>query len=181
MTHRLPRFAILLALLAAGAVQAQTPSFGVQGGLVLPTADLSSTLDNRMGYALGAHMGLYYGGGHELRPRVELSTFQGGWHPVGGGTFERTNVSSWSLGADYLYFTDMRPTGFYLVMGLGNQWWRVSPEHSPSSSKSAIYVAAGAGYRPDRFWSFEGRFATGTFQDTNGQANQLQAIASFRF
>ncbi len=173
---------LLLGLLGtAQQAGAQTPTFGVQGGLVIPTGDLGSALDNRFGFVVGGHMGLYYGNGHELRPRLEISQFVGGWHPVGNGQFDKSNVSAWGLGADYVYYTDLRPTGFYLLMGLGNQWWHVAPNHGPSQSHSALCLSAGAGLRMNRYLAFEGRFSTGQFRSDNGQANQLQGVVSYRF
>jgi len=170
----------LLALLALP-LAAQEPQFGVHGGFTLPAGDLGSTLDHSFGLTVGGHMGFYYSGGHELRPRLELTRFDGGWHPVGDGHFSRSRVSSWTLGADYLYHTDMRPTGPYLLMGLGNSWWQNNTEGRPSATQSSLSVSLGGGFRFDRHWALEGRFTTGSFQDTAGQAHQLQAVASFRF
>jgi hypothetical protein len=173
---------LCLALAAStGGMRAQDPKFGIQGGLNIPFGDLSDAVDGRVGFTLGANVGFYYGDGHELRPRMEYTIYQGGWHPTGNGNFERNNVSAWGLGVDYIHYTDLRPSGFYLLMGIGNQWWQVSPSDSPSRSNSGLYLSAGAGFRANRNLSYEGRFSTGQFQNDRGQANQLQGVVTFRF
>lgn len=170
----------LLALLALP-LAAQEPQFGVHAGFALPAGDLGSALDRNFGLTVGGHAGFYRSGGHELRPRAEFTRFDGGWHPVGDGRFSRSRISSLTLGCDYLYHTEMRPTGLYLLMGLGNSWWQDRTEGQPSASQSSLAVSLGAGYRVDRHWSVEGRFITGSFRDASGQAHQLQAVASYRF
>jgi hypothetical protein len=175
-----PLRSVLFLCLAAGLVRAQDPRFGVQLGLNLPFGDLGDAVDNRQGYTFGAHVGLYYGNGHELRPRLEYTLFEGGWQPS-GNRFDKNTITAFGLGADYVYYTELRPAGFYLLMGLGNQWWQVSPKSGPSESNSGIYLSAGAGYRTNRAWAFEGRCSTGQFRDGHGQATQLQAVATFRF
>ncbi len=172
----------LLPLTLAGclSLSAQDLHPGVHGGLNIPVGDLSDALDARLGFTIGGHLGLYYGGGHELRPRLDYTTYEGGWHPAGPGHFTKNTITALTLGADYLYFTEQRPTGFYLVMGLANQWWSVRPKDGASESNSSLALTAGAGFRPNRMWSFEARFTTGQFRSGNGQATQLQAVALLR-
>lgn len=173
-------FAALTLLLAAASAQAQSVQFGAHGGLNIPMGDLGNAVDNRLGYTIGGHVGLYYGGGHELRPRLDLTFYNGGWHPEGNG-FSKNNIKAWTVSADYLYYTENRPMGFYLTMGLGLQSWQVSPEGRPSESNTALNLSAGAGYRVNRNFALEGRFTTGQFQSNNGQATALQALAIYRF
>lgn len=166
-----------LALMLVGAsLQAQSAEFGGQGGLQIPAGDLGTTLDHNVGYIFGAHVGIYYGDGHELRPRVDYQSYNGGWHQE-NGSFVKTDVSAWSLGADYVYYTEQRRKGLYLTMGLAYNFWDVSN----GSSKDSLALAAGAGYRLNKNWSFEGRFTTGQFRSDNGQATALQAVALFNF
>ena len=167
-------------VLTGSAMSAQDIQFGAHGGLNLPLGDLDSAVDGRLGFTLGGHVGLYYGNGQELRPRVDYTHYSGGWTPTGSGTFDKSTVSAWGLGADYIYYTELRPQGLYLVMGLGFQGWTVDSEGDSSHSKTALSLAAGAGYRFNRSFSFEGRFTTGQFQSSNGQANALQVLASVR-
>lgn len=169
-----------LALASCLCLGAQEFHPGVHGGLNLPVGDLSSALDAHPGFTIGGHLGIYYGDGHELRPRMDYTTFDGGWEPQGNGRFTKNRVSAFTLGADYLHFTEARPRGFYLVMGLANQWWNVSPRDGASESNSSLGLTAGAGIRPNNMWSFEVRFSTGQFRSDSGQANQLQAMASLR-
>ncbi|WP_005033077.1 outer membrane beta-barrel protein [Holophaga foetida] len=172
-TSRWIAAAPLALMLVGSGLQAQEAEFGVQGGLQIPMGDLGTTLDHSMGYVFGAHLGLYYGDGHEFRPRVDYQSYNGHYDSTG----QKTDVSAWSLGADYVYYTEQRRKGLYLTMGLQYNSWDVDP----GGSKSGVALAAGAGYRLDRYWSFEGRFTTGQFRSDNGQANALQAVALFHF
>lgn len=169
-----------LSFCVTSACLAQEIEPGVHAGINIPLGDLSSAVDSRPGFLIGGHVGLYYGNGHELRPRIEFSDYQGGWTPV-GDTFSRNTITSWQLGCDYLYYTETRPQGVYLTMGLGYQWWNVSPSDGPSHSTSGLSLAAGVGYRLNRSFSVEARFTTGQFQSTNGQANAIQILGSMRF
>jgi len=153
---------------------------GVHGGANIPIGDLGDALDNRPGIQVGGHLGIYYGNGHELRPRADLTYYDGGHFPVGGG-YDKNKITAWGLGCDYLYYTAQQPQGVYLAGGLGYQWWDVSPERAPDSSHSGLSVALGAGYRFSRDFMLEGRFTTAQFRSNDGQANALQAVASLRF
>jgi len=179
---KLTHIGVLTAALALTGLtaSAQEIQFGAHGGLNLPLGDLDKAVDGRLGFTVGGHVGIYYGNGHELRPRVDYTYYAGGWTPT-ASNFERNTLSAWGLGADYLYYTETRPQGVYLTMGLGLQGWTVAPENHPNTNKTALALAAGAGYRFNRSISLEGRFTTGQFQSTNGQANALQVLASIRF
>lgn len=171
----------LALLLVAGVAQAQTVQFGAHGGLNIPVGDLGNAVDNRLGITLGGHVGLYYGGGHELRPRVDITYYDGGWHPEGNNTFSKNTIKAWGIGADYLYYTENRPTGLFLTMGLGLQSWNVAPQGRGSETNTALGLSAGAGFRVNRSFALEGRFTTGQFRNNSGQANALQILASVRF
>jgi len=172
-TSRWKIVAPLALILAGSALQAQEAEFGAHGGLQIPMGDLGSALDHSMGYLFGANLGIYYGDGHELRPRVDYQSYSGHYDSTGN----RTDVSAWSLGADYVYYTEQRKKGLYLTMGLAYNFWDVSS----GGGQSGVSLAAGAGYRMDQRWSFEGRYTTGQFRSDSGQANALQAVAIFHF
>jgi Outer membrane protein beta-barrel domain len=180
MHFRAPLLTIASALVCATAGMAQEIQPGVMAGLNIPMGDLGSATDHRLGFTIGGQLGIYYGGGHEVRPRVDYTHFAGGWAPE-ASDFNRNTISALGLGCDYLYYTEMRPLGVYLTMGLGYQWWTVNPEHGPNRSNSGLSVAAGAGYRFNRTFSAEARLVTGQFQSTNGQANAIQGLVSMRF
>jgi len=169
-----------LACCVSGALMGQEFQPGIHAGVNFPLGDLGSAVDHRPGITVGGHLGIYYGGGHELRPRVDYTDYEGGWTPA-GDSFNKNHISAWQVGCDYLYYTETRPQGLYLTMGLGYQWWNVSPDNGPSANKSSLSMAAGAGYRFNRTFSLEARFVTGQFQSTNGQANALQFLGSMRF
>ena len=180
---KLTRIGFFTAALALSGVtaSAQDIQFGAHAGLNLPLGDLDTAVDGRMGYTIGGHVGLYYGNGHELRPRLDYTHYSGGWTPGHDQLFDKNTVSSLGVGADYIFYTETRPQGIYLVMGLGFQNWTVDHANAGNDSKTALSLAAGAGFRFNRSVSIEGRFTTGQFQSTNGQANALQVIASMRF
>jgi opacity protein-like surface antigen len=170
--------ALSMGLVSVAMAQSVEP--GIHGGLNIPMGDLGDALDHRLGVTLGGHAGIYYGGGHELRPRLDFTFYNGGYTPVGSG-FSKNKVDLWNLGCDYLYYTEMRPVDPYLTMGLGYGWWTVSPSGGSDQTNSGLTMAAGAGYRFNRMFSLEGRFTTGQFRDSSGSAHALQAVASMRF
>jgi hypothetical protein len=159
---------------------AQQMEPGVFAGINIPVGDLGSATDSHLGLTIGGQLGFYLGNGHELRPRADYTTYSGGWTPEGNG-FNRNNVSAFGIGCDYLYYTELRPRGMYLTMGLGYQWWTVDPDSGPNTNNSGVSLAAGAGYRFNRTFSAEVRFTTGQFQSTNGQANAIQGLVSMHF
>lgn len=165
----------------ASVAMAQSFQPGIHGGLNIPLGDLGTAVDDRFGLTFGGHLGVYYGNGHELRPRVDYTRFNGGYFPAGGGRFDKNTISAWGVGADYLYYTEQRLVGPYLAMGLGYQWWDVSPRDSANHSNSAMSFAAGGGFRFNRTFAVEARFTTGQFQDTNGAANAIQVLGTMRF
>jgi hypothetical protein len=153
---------------------------GVHGGVNSPMGDLGDALDNRPGFTIGGHLGIYYGNGHELRPRIDFTHYQGGNYPV-GGSYDKNRINAWGLGCDYLYYIDTQPQGIYLTGGLGFQRWDVAPENAADSSHTGLAMALGAGYRFNRNFMVEGRFTNGQFRSDNGQANALQVLGSWRF
>jgi hypothetical protein len=146
------------------AVPAFTQDFqpGAHGGINIPMGALGDALDNRPGFTVGGHLGIYYGNGHELRPRIDLTHYQGGNYPV-GGSYDKNRINAWQLGCDYLYYM------------------AAQPEHGAGSTHSGVAMALGAGYRFSRSFMLEGRFTNGQFRSNDGQANALQALASWRF
>lgn len=177
MTHF--RTGILAVTFCASAF-AQEYQPGIHGGVNIPVGDLGDALDHRPGITVGGQLGIYYGNGHELRPRLDLTLYQGGHFPS-GGSYDKNRIRAWGVGCDYLYYTAMQPVGLYLTGGLGYQWWDVAPDHAQDSSHSGVSMAMGAGYRFNRNFMLEGRFTTGQFRSNDGQANALQAVASMRF
>jgi len=171
---------LALTICASGACLAQDFQPGVHAAINLPMGDLGSAVDHRLGLTAGGHLGIYYGGGHELRPRADITRYQGGWTPE-GDTYNRNTITAWQMGCDYLFYTEARPQNLYLTMGMGYGWWTVDPDRGSSHSTSSFSMAIGAGYRINRSFGVEARFTTGQFQSTNGQASALQLMASMRF
>ena len=152
---------------------------GVHGGVNIPVGDLGDALDNRPGIPVGGQLGIYYGNGHELRPRVDLTSTTAATSPW--GRVRQEPHPGWGRRLRLPLLHRQQPVGMYLTGGLGYQWWDVSPEHGGDSSHSGLAVALGAGYRFNRNFMLEGRFTTAQFRSNNGQANALQAVASMRF
>lgn len=175
------RNASLILALASLPGMAQTPEFGAHGGLNLPIGDLNDAVDGRLGLTVGGHAAWYYGEGHELRTRFDLTHYAGGWQPGPGGHFSKNTVQAWGLAADYLHYTEQTPRGFYLTLGLGYQWWTVDPNNGPSTSENGLAFAGGAGWRFNRTFALEGRFTTAQFRSQEGQGTALQVLASLRF
>jgi len=172
---RIGLFTTVLVVCGTG-LSAQDVQFGAHGALNLPLGDLNKALDSRPGFVLGGHAGLYYGNGHELRPWVEFTSYNGSPLLDGG----KNTVSAIGAGADYLYYLQTKPQGIYLTGGLGVQRWTVNPDAGASTTKTSLALAAGAGYRFNRSISAEARFLLGQFQASNGQATALQALVSIR-
>ena len=77
----------------AAAAFAQDFQPGAHGGVNIPVGALGDALDNRPGFTIGGHLGIYYGDGHELRPRLELTHYQGGHFPV-GGSYDKNRIEA---------------------------------------------------------------------------------------
>lgn len=174
------RSGFLALSLAALPCAGQDLQFGAHGGLNIPVGDLSDAVDGRLGITAGGHAAWYYGQGHELRTRLDLTHYAGGWQPE-AGRFTKNTVTAWGLGADYLYYTQEEPRGLYLTLGLGYQWWTVNPDDGPSASENGLAFAGGAGWRFNRSFAVEGRFTTAQFRSNDGQGSAFQLLATLRF
>lgn len=167
----------VIALSGIGA-SAQEIQYGVQAGVNLPLSDLDKQVDGHPGFTVGGHAGLYYGNGHELRPWVDFTYYNGSNLGFGGA---KNTVSGFGAGADYLYYLQTRPQGIYATGGLGLRNWTVNPDAGASTTKTSFSLAVGAGYRFNRSVSGEVRYLLGKFQSPNGQGSALQALVSLRF
>jgi hypothetical protein len=179
-TSRLALAALALAL-TAGAARAEEPRFGVQVHGNIPAGDLKDAVDSKLGVGGGAHMTYDFGLGHMVRPRIDYVFF-----PEATVSTIKNKVNDLSLGVDYLYFLDGKPTGLYFTGGLSFNHWSVdvnSAGKDLSDSSNKFGFAAGVGYNFNRSFGAEFRFTTSQYsvgsQDFTAAA--LQAGVTLRF
>ena len=171
--------ACLALALSGAALQAVDLSIGLQGGIMAPMGDLNAWTGKSTGFGAGAHLLLDLGNGHTVRPRLDFSSFPG---KPGFYKFQQ-----FSGGADYVYFTEGRPTGgFYLDAGVGmaSNLYDTNFQPSYSRSYSNPYLALGFGYQFNAVCGVELRYQTSRFTDADGVAtnvNSLGVAATVRF
>ncbi|WP_306598694.1 outer membrane beta-barrel protein [Geothrix sp. 21YS21S-2] len=139
---------ILLTCLAGGSLAAQDFRLGVQGGLVLPSGDLSDSAS--LGLQVGGHARWDFGRGHGLMARADLTSF---------GRKDGYGSSSLGIGADYTYHFDRARRGVYVLAGLSAQnYSRDFPDGT--SRDSGLGIDLGAGYDLDRNLGLQARFTS---------------------
>jgi hypothetical protein len=209
--HRLFLPAALLALAAAPALRsAERPKFGFEAALSQPMGDLKDDTNNKPGGSLAFQVGFALGGGHMLRPRLEVGAFQLEHHDSGDPTVHQsTNLVYGGAGCDYLYYPGGSVgRGWYLASGLSVQQWSVnldSNSHGGGTSTTTNRTThrrtspagfAGAGFQVNRWFGLEGRVFASGYEgvagsplyraDVNGggaarTAVALQTAAAFRW
>jgi len=183
---KLRSFALVAAALVAPTLVAQEgPRFGLQAGVNLPQSDLKDAVDSKMGFNVGAHMALDFKGGHMLRPRLDYTWFPE-YSASAGGASASAKLSNISLGADYLYFVDGKPEGFYFTGGLALVQWKMEasisyPGFSASASETTTKVglAAGVGYQFNKTVGGEVRYMKSSAWE--GDLDMLQVGVTFKF
>ena len=169
-----------LALVAATALglQAQDVRFGVQATVNQPQSDLKDAVDSKLGFGVGAHALVDFGGGHALRPRVDYLWFPE-YKPAPGVSLKVNNLSA---GADYLYFVEGKQEGVYFTGGLSVNRWKAEAGFmgfGSSDTTTKLGVAAGLGYQFNRNLGAELRYQKGKAGELDFDFIQLGA--SFRF
>ncbi len=174
------------AALAAPALSAQEgPRFGLQVGVNLPQSDLKDAVDSKAGLNVGAQVTFNPTGGHMIRPRLDYT-----WFPEYNQDFMGASVgmkiSNLALGADYLYFVDGKPQGFYITGGLSAVRWKmeVSASYlgasaSESEETTKLGLAAGVGYQFNKTVGAEVRYLKSSAWE--GDLDMIQVGATFRF
>lgn len=169
----------LVTLLAAGAgLSAQDARFGLQGTLAFPQGDLKDGVDSKMGYGLGVH-GTFAFDQHAIRPRLDYTLYsKRDLFP--GFT---TQVSSLNYGVDYLYFTQAKDQGLYLIGGASAVRWNIKAEGfgmSESENTTKLGLSAGVGYQWNKTFGTELRYQTSSI-DQETTANNMFLSATVRF
>lgn len=177
---RSSRWLVPVLLCGFSGLSAQELKWGVHGSVNAPQGDLKTALDSKAGFTVGGHLGIYLENGHEVRPRVDYTRYDGGSFSMASMTYKNT-VAALGLGADYLYHLHGSQKGPYLLAGLGFQWWTVEPEHQPTTHENGLSYQAGAGYRFNPTVAVEVAYSSSRFQADQGRANALTAGISIRF
>lgn len=179
------RFALAALAGAAFPALAEEPRFGVQVHGSIPTGDLKDAVDSKLGLGGGAHVTFDLGGGHMVRPRLDYTLFPE--TTLNSGTLALKNkFNVLSAGADYLYFLEGRPEGFYVTAGLGLNHWKADVTvngASYSDTANKVGFAAGAGYNFNATFGAELRFSSSKYgsRDKEFTANLIQAGVTLRF
>jgi opacity protein-like surface antigen len=196
------RLALSLTLLAAGAAHGQSPRFGLQGTLSIPSADLKSVTSSG-GYGAALTLDLLLSGGHVLRPRFDYIYYREKTttdsFSLGSITYRYTDkysINSAGLGLDYAYYVAGRPEGFYLVAGVHQSRYEIKDTYSASvtgqptitdenrdKSKSKLGYALGAGYDFNRNWGAQLRLTSVDLADASEKSsfNAYNFGVTYRF
>ncbi len=174
-----PPLSTLVFLVAAALpLQAESPRYGVQGLVTLPLRDLKAYVDSKPGPGIGIHGTFDLGDGHMLRPRLDYSVF-----PEVTLAGIKRNVSSISLGCDYLYFIAEKPEGFYFILGLAAANWSFDTKNDVSNittKTTKLGLAAGGGYQWNATVGTDLRWLH-TSVSSQFNADALQAGVTVRF
>lgn len=197
----------LLLSLPLSAQASNRPTFGFSAQLNFPTGDLQQDTDKGLGAGASFLVQWNFPNGHALRPRVDVNVFVvSAYHPDNSNYKESRTLTAVGLGADYLYYVNGTPKGFYLTVGTGITRWDLaySTSDKVGSAYSASYdrtknttslgLTGGLGYQFTRVVGLEGRFVhfpykafdpnnpnATTQTDVNREGNFLQLAGTFRW
>jgi opacity protein-like surface antigen len=173
------RLALAAIAVAGVSLSAQDVRFGIQGQVNIPTGDLKKAVDSKLGFGLGGHSTIDFSSGHVLRPRLDYN-----FYPEAKVSGIKNNVSNLSLGADYMYFIEGKPSeGFYVTGGLAAVRWNQEVEVLGVKDKintTKLGIAAGAGYQFNPTVGVEVRYTTSSV-NKDSDANAIQIGATIRF
>jgi hypothetical protein len=168
----------VLAVLAAAALQAEAPRYGVQGLVNIPLADLRDYVDSKPGPGIGIHGTFDLGDGHMVRPRLDYTIY-----PEAAFATVKQTATQASLGADYLYFLSGRPEGLYLSGGVAAMRWSFETNAAglrTSGHTIKLGFAAGVGYQWNATLGTEARIVHSAIA-SDFQADALQLGVTVRF
>ena len=177
-------FALCAALALAGSwapLQGQDVRYGLQIHGNLPSGDLKTATDSKVGVGGGAHMTIDFGDGHVLRPRLDYVVY-----PENKNLSANFKAKDASLGLDYFYDFGGKDGGFYLTGGVAWHRWAVDSatlSGTASSTSSKVGAAAGAGFNFNPDFGVEARYVATKFgQGTvDKNAGAVQVTALYRF
>lgn len=128
---------ILLATLAAGSLWAEESRLGVQFQALSPRGELKPFVDSKVGPGAGLHLTIDLGDGQVLRPRLDYASF-----PEVMVGASRQHATALSLGTDYLLFSEWKPEGLYLALGLAATRWSLHTTPATVQSRPAAIKAS---------------------------------------
>jgi hypothetical protein len=159
--------------------------FGAAATLALPTSDLKTDTNDKVGYGAAFQVTFDLGKGHALRPRADVMVYDVKERRVSGtDSREYTELVSYGLGADYLYYFGGRMDhGFYALAGLGVQHWNVAITshdgdgdrmknytYDSSRRKTTLGAALGLGCQVNTWFGLEARYTTASYEGAQGVA-----------
>jgi len=157
----------ILIMGSALALSAQDIRLGVQGGISLPTGDLSSNAT--MGLQLGGHAKFDLRGGHGIMGRVDLTFY---------GQNSSISVNDLAVGADYTYHLERRQQGLYVLAGLSQQNYHTGfPSYSRNDN--GLGIDLGLGYDIDRHLGLQARYTTNSFSGLTYSALNMGVTYTF--
>ncbi|MBL0312401.1 MAG: porin family protein [Holophagaceae bacterium] len=192
MTHHRFSLAAMVLALAGGAVSAQDVHFGLHAGLAIPQGDLSrkQLLGSDPGGNFGAHVNFDMKQGHVIRIRTDYSQFRENKTFEGYGFTSKIKASDLSLGVDYLYFVDHRPTGLYMMAGVSGNRWDLSSKDDYGYAIDTFNMTTtkfgygfGVGYQFNQSWGLEAGYTYSKIgsSDFPINADVLRLTATIRF
>lgn len=182
--------------------------FGLSVQVDVPLGDLKADTRDRVGGGLSALATWRLSPHQVLRPRLDVDVLRLRHEELPGDIHHEVTFAAFGGGVDYLYYPAGNPArGFFLSAGAGLHAWQLNrtltlhqasntwTEQSVTRNRTALSVAAGAGFQFNRVCAFElrlrtspydrpasGTLAEGAWGDTGGGGRQgllLQAAASF--
>lgn len=169
---------ILLAALAAGSLWAEESRLGVQLQALSPRGELKPFVDSKVGPGAGLHVTIDLGDGHMVRPRLDYASF-----PETGVGASRQHATAFSVGTDYLLFSEWKPEGLYLALGLAATRWSLHTTPATDQSRPATIktsLSFGLGYLWTETLGTELRYSHTRVTQTFS-AGTLQAEITLRF
>ena len=183
------------------------PTYGLSVQLNAPMGDLREDTDKKVGAGVSALVQWNLGGGHALRPRLDLNVFNvSQYEPSHSNYRESRNLSAVGLGVDYLYYLGGTPKGLYFTAGAGVTRWDLSyttsdkvgntysSSYDSNKNTTSLGLAAGAGWQFTRVIGLEARLVHAPYKafdlnnptstartDVNRDGNFLQLAGTFRW
>lgn len=192
MTHRRLALALVGITFGTTAASAQDSYFGLQAGLAMPQGDLSrkQLLGNSPGLDLGVHVAFDLGRGHMIRLRTDYAQFRENTTYEGPGFAFKFKASDLSLGVDYLYFVNHRPTGLYMMAGVSGNRWEMAEKDNFGFGQDSLRMTTtkfgygfGVGYQVNRRWGYEAGYTYSKVGPSDYPINTdvLRLTATIRF
>lgn len=138
----------LLTLATGASLFGEQPQWGVQGGLSVPSADLSDSAN--LGLTGGGNGKWNLGRGHAVIGRADLALY---------GRKNGNSDSSVAVAGDYTYHLSRNQQGLYFLGGVSVMDYSWSRQDN-SRSDTALGLDLGVGYDLDRNVGLQARYTT---------------------